>query len=197
LWYTSGVSKQLSEQAKGDRFMAKYTASKVATWFINHNQLFVNKEEADLLSNLKLQKLLYYAQGSSLALNDYPLFDDTIEAWKHGPVIKSVYFEYNRFGAGGIDLVCSEPQFDKVDKTVLMIVFDKYNRYSANQLRLMTHKEAPWRESAQGASINHSSIKEYFSNYVYKSWLDGSLLDRIPAVEVKRTKDGIAILPAY
>ena len=42
---------------------------------------FVNRDEGELLSNLKLQKLLYYAQGFYLALYDKPLFEDRIEAW--------------------------------------------------------------------------------------------------------------------
>lgn len=47
-----------------------------------------NREAGDTISNLKIQKMLYYAQGYSLALFNKPLFDDRIEAWKHGPVVK-------------------------------------------------------------------------------------------------------------
>ncbi|MDR1042783.1 MAG: hypothetical protein LBL54_02635 [Clostridiales Family XIII bacterium] len=57
---------------------AKYTAEQIAYWFITYNQRFVETNEADLIAPLKLQKLLYYAQGSSLALNGYSLFDDTL-----------------------------------------------------------------------------------------------------------------------
>ncbi len=46
-----------------------------------------SEDAGDLISNLKLQKLLYYAQGFHLALYDEPLFPEAIEAWTHGPVL--------------------------------------------------------------------------------------------------------------
>ena len=49
-----------------------------------------DSEEPDI-SNLKLLKLLYYAQGTFLALYGRPLFNESIEAWLHGPVVPDVY----------------------------------------------------------------------------------------------------------
>ncbi|HSX79064.1 MAG TPA: type II toxin-antitoxin system antitoxin SocA domain-containing protein, partial [Candidatus Saccharimonadia bacterium] len=46
-----------------------------------------DEDAGDLMSNLKLQKLVYYAQGFALALLDKPLFPQCIEAWIHGPVV--------------------------------------------------------------------------------------------------------------
>jgi uncharacterized phage-associated protein len=51
------------------------------------------------MSNLKLQKLMYYAQGFSLVLFNKPLFPERIEAWIHGPVIPAVYHKYKGYGA--------------------------------------------------------------------------------------------------
>ena len=51
-------------------------------------------EHGDLVSNLKLQKLLYYCQAWYLALYDGPLFDERIEAWTHGPCVPPVYGEF-------------------------------------------------------------------------------------------------------
>ena len=48
--------------------------------------------------NLKLQKLVYYAQAWHLALRDVPLFEEDFEAWVHGPVIPALYQEYKKFG---------------------------------------------------------------------------------------------------
>ena len=45
----------------------------------------------ELMSNLKLQKMLYYEQGFHLAAFDTPLFDENIEAWMFGPVVPEVY----------------------------------------------------------------------------------------------------------
>lgn len=42
-------------------------------------------DNLEFISNLKLQKLLYYEQGYHLAIFDTPLFDADIEAWMYGP----------------------------------------------------------------------------------------------------------------
>ena len=76
--------------------MANHTASEVAKWFLAYNRDVLAEEGGEYISNLKLQKLLYYAQGSFLAVTDSPLFDDPIVAWQHGPVVESVYHEYKK-----------------------------------------------------------------------------------------------------
>jgi len=60
-------------------------------------------DHGDNLTNLKLQKLLYYSQAWYLALNDETLFSDDIEAWVHGPVVSSVYQEYKKYRYHDID----------------------------------------------------------------------------------------------
>ena len=47
-------------------------------------------DSGDLISNLKLQKLAYYAQGFCLAMHGRPLFPEAIKAWKHGPVVSEL-----------------------------------------------------------------------------------------------------------
>jgi len=56
--------------------------------------LYWANRDGDLISNLKLQKLLYYAQAWHLVNFDVPLFGDSIEAWDFGPVIPNVYRQY-------------------------------------------------------------------------------------------------------
>lgn len=51
-----------------------YSASTIAKWFLYYNQKTMDEEDADLISNSKLQKLLYYAQGCYLAIKGVPLF---------------------------------------------------------------------------------------------------------------------------
>ena len=74
------------------------TAQDVADYFL----FLVDDPSGDNLSNLKLQKLVYYAQGFYLAIHDRPLFDDAICAWEHGPVVPSLYRRYKKYGSGGI-----------------------------------------------------------------------------------------------
>ena len=82
----------------------KYTAEQIASWFLLYNNLKVEEEGADSITNLKLQKLLYYAQGCYLALENKPLFNDNIVAWKHGPVVECIYNKYSPYGSSGISI---------------------------------------------------------------------------------------------
>ncbi len=67
--------------------MASLTARDVADYLLYH----VDEDAGDSMSNLKLQKLLYYAQGVHLALTGKPLFLEHIEAWQHGPAVPALY----------------------------------------------------------------------------------------------------------
>ena len=66
------------------------TVFDVADFFID----IANMSEDDQMTNLKLNKLLYYAQGVFLARTGKPLFDDDIEAWDLGPVVSCIYQKY-------------------------------------------------------------------------------------------------------
>src|ERR1700682_6037766 len=63
-----------------------------------------DKDSGELISNLKIQKLLYYAQGYYVALHGVarPLFPEKVYAWKHGPVVKAVYNHYAQFKNGAL-----------------------------------------------------------------------------------------------
>lgn len=135
------------------------TGFNVAEYFLAQ----ADDEAGDLISNLKLQKLLYYAQGFFLAVYDEPLFNDTIEAWTHGPVVPSVYHTFKNYGSGGI----GPPQnidfslYDDRTAALLDEVYAVYGQYSAWKLRNMTHEEPPWKNYV-GSVIPHSALKEYF-----------------------------------
>lgn len=141
-----------------------HTAKEVAKWFLAHNREVMDTEDSDYISNLKLQKLLYYAQGSFLAIIDCPLFSDDIVAWKHGPVIENVYYQYYGNGSGGI--VFNEEfdfsSFTQEENDLLTQVYDIFGQYSAWKLRDMTHAEDPWKNTAQSDIIDTALIKEYF-----------------------------------
>lgn len=147
--------------------MAKYNALQIAKWFIKRGMADDKAGFGELVSNLKLQKLLYYAQGCSLALNDKPLFDDKLYAWDHGPVVPSVYHKYKDYGSCGIEF---EEDCDKLDgETVNLLeqVYNVFGQYSAWKLREMTHSETPWKKTEQSAVIPTDLIKDYFKkNYI-------------------------------
>lgn len=140
----------------------------VAKYFLSK----VDEEVGDGISNLKLQKLVYYAQGFHLAIHGQPLFSDGIEAWEHGPVVPDLYHAYKTNGSGNIP---PPREFDPeaVDPEVARLLDDVYSvfgQYSAWKLRNMTHEEQPWKEAyqetARGRVISHAALRTYFKDYV-------------------------------
>ena len=133
-------------------------------WFLAHNRIAAADEGAEFISNLKLQKLLYYAQGCALAVTDEPLFGDEIVAWQHGPVVECVYHAYKNNGANGIAFEddFDFAQFTPEENELLEEVYDTFGQYSAWKLRNMTHEETPWLTTQQSEVISTTVIKEFF-----------------------------------
>lgn len=113
--------------------------------------LAANSETGELMSNMKLQKMLYYEQGFHLAYFNKPLFEDDVEAWMYGPVVPTVYHHYESCGRNGIEPKEDNFAFvDKKEKALFDEVFRVYNAYSAYGLANMTHKEKPWTSTPEG-----------------------------------------------
>ncbi|BAZ09878.1 putative prophage protein [Calothrix sp. NIES-4071] len=124
-----------------------------------------SEDAGDLISNLMLQKLVYYAQGFYLALYDTPLFPEPIEAWINGPVVPMLFEYYKKFGAGAIDYP-NDVDFSIYDDETMSFldeVYSEFGQFSAWKLRNMTQEEYPWKLAAQThTEISHKSMKEYF-----------------------------------
>jgi len=123
-----------------------------------------NSEIEELMSNMKLQKMLYYEQGFHLAKFGTPLFDDDIEAWMYGPVVPKVYNHYKENGSLGIApqgdvVVLSEDEEELFDE-----VYDVYGAYSASGLVKLTHQEKPWKSTKVGVGniISKESMTKFF-----------------------------------
>lgn len=100
------------------------------------------------LTNMKLQKLLYFAWKDYYREHRRYLFEDEIEAWKFGPVVPKVYHEY-RFCASNIICLTKEPSMEMDSETddFLLKTLIKYKDYSAIRLANMSHEEAPWKNN--------------------------------------------------
>lgn len=134
-------------------------------------------EFIEYTSRLKLLKLLYYIQGYHLAMFNAPLFNDKMEAWLHGPVVKSVYrwaknltdekLQDEAMNDEQINALNLHPQQTKLISEVLNI----YNKYSAYGLRDKTHTETPWLsvyEKDKNNKITLESLKNFFTPLVEK-----------------------------
>lgn len=145
-----------------------YPASDIARWFLNHAQKLSDGEDTESITNLKLQKLLYYAQGSSLALRDEPLFAEDILHWQHGPAVKEVYQMYASSRDNAVsfteDFSCS---LDAETDRLLEDVYSVFGLYSAWGLRRLSCQESPWKETELNEIISRKAIRKYFlENYV-------------------------------
>ena len=149
----------------------KLTASSVAEYFIDK----ANKEGKPI-TNKKLQKLVYYAQAWSLVLKNKKLFDEKIEAWVHGPAIKSLYVKYKNFGFSPIKKNADTALLktvSSVNKKLLDNIWSVYGSLDADYLEMLTHSETPWKEAREGLqssanSENEISLKTMKSFYSQK-----------------------------
>ncbi len=144
-----------------------YRAEDIAEWFLNKNRIQMNFEDSEYITNLKLQKLLYYAQGYFLAKKDTPLFEEDFLAWEHGPVIRKIYDKYKVNGANGIKYDSDfKIDIDKETERILEEVYNEYGQYTAWKLRNMTHEEKPWKTTPRNEIISKEKIKDYFKTKV-------------------------------
>ena len=127
-------------------------------------------DAGDAISNMKLQKLLYYAQGFALAILGKPLFDDDFEKWTYGPVLPAVYNKYKEFGSGAIPRPegASLQDYTDDERKLLDEVYYTFGQYSAWVLSEMSHATAPWRDAELGKIISKDSMKTYFATQVEK-----------------------------
>ena len=167
---------------------------------IANYMIYIMVDAFDDLTNMKINKLLYYAQGYYLKKFGRPLFDDRIEAWDHGPVVPAVYRAYKGYG----DRPIKDYDLDSVSQVspeaedVLYGVARKYGNYTASALRNKTHAiGSPWdqvyRPNVAGIEIPLSVIRDFFStaddlNQEAKQFKEDDFIGY-------RDKDGILVLP--
>ncbi|MDR1639342.1 MAG: DUF4065 domain-containing protein [Clostridiales bacterium] len=141
-------------------------------------------------SNVKLQKLLYCAQGRYLARTGNPLFDAPIEAWADGPVVKNVYEKYLVYGSDplpspsrNMDSALNAQEFD-----ALVDVIGDYGFCSASELRDITQLDgSPWANAFSSKDarpeISNSELQTYFTT-----------VNREPTFKERMEKQGVTVV---
>ncbi len=158
-----------------------YRPSAIANYFLKRGF-----EENLAITPLKLIKLVYIAHGWSLAVFNQELFNSPVQAWKHGPVIESLYHEFKHFGKKAITelavefdfqgnyalsrAVVNEPMVRESDDQTMAIldkVWDTYRSFDGWELRNLTHEfgtpwDATYNVKPKGDVIANDLIAKHF-----------------------------------
>ena len=144
--------------------MPTYPVYTIANYFL----LKAERQGQELLSNMKLQKLLYYAQGLRLAMGEGPLFNDAIEAWTYGPVVVSIYHNYKSHGNSGIspDDDFDPTAIDEDTREYLDEVLDVFGQFSAIRLMELSHQDKCWANTDRGDIIPNDCMENDLKKYL-------------------------------
>nr|DAY01126.1 MAG TPA: hypothetical protein [Caudoviricetes sp.]DAY75333.1 MAG TPA: hypothetical protein [Caudoviricetes sp.] len=139
-----------------------YKALDIANKIVSKTDL----EHGDTISNLKLQKMMYYQQGFHLAYFGTPLFDEDIVAWQYGPVVPSVYKEYKSFESNSISTSKEGISLSDDEEELFNNVYEEYNQFSAVALMKMTHEESPWKTTEINSVISRDKMMSFFKTQI-------------------------------
>lgn len=157
--------------------MEKYNVIDVASYIIEYS----NKIDSPV-SNLKLQKLLYYSQAAMLVELGEKCFDSKIMAWEFGPVVVEAYQHYKEYGREAIPnqeenkrmkldgsgrtikiIYESSKKLDDITKRIINKVVDSYSTIrNPFELVRKTHMEDPWKETDLNQEIECEKIRKYY-----------------------------------
>lgn len=143
-------------------YIMAYKALDIANKIISKTDL----EHGDTISNLKLQKMMYYQQGFHLAYFGTPLFDEDIVAWQYGPVVPSVYKEYKSFDSNSISTSKEGISLSDDEEELFNNVYEEYNQFSAVALMKMTHEESPWKTTEINSVISRDKMMSFFKTQI-------------------------------
>lgn len=150
--------------------MSKTKVIDVADWFVSRANIEREENFGEGISNMKLQKILYFAQAAHLSLEGSALFSEEIYAWQYGPVVDEVYHAYK--GAQRTPIKTTKSDNHKslsADITAFLEeIWQLFGKYSAAKLVEMTHAHVPWKSvyvvGARDVVITKKSIKDYYQN---------------------------------
>ena len=118
-------------------------------------------ERMGTMTTMKFQKLVYYSQAWSLVWDEKRLFEEDIEAWANGPVVRNL-FDYHR----GMYQISSMPignprLLDQEQQDTVDAVLEYYGNQSAQWLIDLTHMEDPWIQTREGYLYKSEVIESY------------------------------------
>lgn len=154
-----------------------YDVKDVAQFVVNYSN-----EKSISITNLKLQKLLYYIQAAFLVKKGEPCFYQSIVNWRHGPVVVEIYEEFKQYGSrelesidettivtsedgvkfNTIEIKYDENKIHEKDKEIIKTIINVYKNSNPWDMVEKTHEESPWMHTNNYEEITIDSIKNYF-----------------------------------
>ena len=139
-----------------------YNAIVIANYIIEYEH-----SQSRSISNLKLQKLLYFVQANFFRRLGIPCFGDKIEAWSFGPVVVNVYHAYKYYGGLDITKLKDDVIVDisQEHKKVINEVLEKFSDTPVYELVDITHHQTPWiyaKRNPFDNEITNTSIQQFF-----------------------------------
>lgn len=114
------------------------------------------------LTNLRLQKILYFLRLVFLDMFNKPCFNNRMEAWDLGPTVPDAYNHYRKYGAQYIPGNRTKDIYDikDIDKELIAFVVSTLSEYSTFQLIKVTQRHKPWKKNYVSYDTNEISIND-------------------------------------
>lgn len=163
-----------------------YSAIDIANYVISKS---TNPTGADKVTNLKLQKILYFLQAAFLVERQESLIAESFQPWAYGPVVPEAYRFFNQFGYKPIERPVSEFTINTSDNGFNVVensfdeqrinaedreLIDKYyqsiSRYSAGQLIDLTHEQDFWQRAEKSGEIARKNSRPYSNDDILNSF---------------------------
>lgn len=149
-----------------------YNVLDIACFVINkHNELYPKNG----ITNLRLQKLLYFVQAYFIIKYKKICFSEKIVAWPSGPVVIEAYEEFKKYGRSNIETVkyygvfSENPVHDNIihcnHKEIICSAIEIFKDYDDSKLVDITHCQTPWKNSINkgiGTEIEVKDMENFF-----------------------------------
>ncbi|SRR5258708_25052480 len=154
---------------------------------IANELLDLSNQAGRKITQIEIQKLVYFAHGWNLALTNQPLIGEFIEAWQYGPVVRTLYDAFKKFGSDPITekavswrmgsngkFMCETPVIqseapaqDFYSRELVSKIWQKYGSLAPFKLVEITHlPDSPWRQAFEQRKpyIPNENIQAYFKS---------------------------------
>lgn len=137
-----------------------YNAEEVAKYILDYENT-----KGRIVTNFRLQRLLYFIQASFISQRGKPCFLNKMLAWYAGPIVQDVYRQYRYYAEGPIYFLNKDYSIADSDKKLIAAVLDYCSKYSKVELLQKIKNQKPWQEAYNSfeEEITIEAMQKYFT----------------------------------